>query len=54
MASPPHGVTALLQDWRGGDAGALDQLVPIVDAELHRQGQRYLARAWLKRELGRR
>ena len=44
MATPPHGVTGLLQAWGGGDAGALDQLVPIVYEELHRQAQRYLRR----------
>ena len=44
MATPPHGVTGLLQAWGGGDAAALDQLVPIVYEELHRQAQRYLRR----------
>jgi RNA polymerase sigma-70 factor, ECF subfamily len=44
MATPPQGVTGLLQAWGGGDAAALDQLVPIVYEELHRQAQRYLRR----------
>jgi RNA polymerase sigma factor (TIGR02999 family) len=44
MATPPHGVTGLLQAWSGGDAAALEQLVPIVYEELHRQAQRYLQR----------
>jgi ECF sigma factor len=44
MATPPHGVTGLLQAWGGGDAAALDQLVPIVYEELRRQAQRYLRR----------
>jgi len=29
-------VTAMLKAWRSGDAGALDRLVPLVHAELHR------------------
>ena len=29
-------VTRLLVAWRDGDAAALDQLVPLVEAELHR------------------
>jgi RNA polymerase sigma factor (TIGR02999 family) len=44
MATPPQGVTALLQSWAGGDAGALERLVPIVYQELHRQAHRYLQR----------
>lgn len=38
-------VTALLVRWRGGDREALDALMPLVYAELHR-----LARTYLKRE----
>ena len=34
MASPD--VTALLRAWAGGDASALDRLVPIVYRELHK------------------
>ena len=44
MATPGHDVTGLLQAWVGGDAAALDRLVPIVYDELHRQAQRYLRR----------
>jgi RNA polymerase sigma factor (TIGR02999 family) len=44
MAIPDQGVTGLLQAWGGGDAAALDQLVPLVYAELRRQAQRYLSR----------
>ena len=44
MATPERGVTGLLQAWGGGDPAALDQLVPIVYQELHRQAQRYLQR----------
>jgi len=37
MASPARGqVTQLLLAWRGGDRGALDELVPLVYTELRR------------------
>ena len=36
-------ITALLQAWRQGDSSALEQLVPLVEAELHRLAHRYLA-----------
>jgi len=29
-------VTALLREWHGGDDGALNRLVPLVEGELHR------------------
>ena len=38
----PQEVTQLLQAWRDGDQAALGQLVPLVEAELHRLAQRYL------------
>ena len=41
----PHDVTRLLQAWSDGDEAALDQLVPLVEAELRR-----LARACMGRE----
>ena len=41
----PEQVTRLLVAWREGDGLALDQLVPLVDAEL-----RQLARQYLRRE----
>lgn len=44
-SSPSHDVTALLVDWRHGDAAALERLVPLVYAEL-----RKLAGAQLRRE----
>jgi hypothetical protein len=31
-----HQVTGLLQAWRGGDQAALDQLMPVIYAELRR------------------
>jgi RNA polymerase sigma-70 factor, ECF subfamily len=37
-------VTALLLAWSGGDQTALDQLIPVVHAELKRIARRYVAR----------
>lgn len=46
MTSPDgRTVTGLLRAWTGGDAAALDQLIPIVDGEL-----RKLARVYMSRE----
>lgn len=39
-----HEVTALLLAWNSGDEAALDQLIPIVHAELHRLAHRCLRR----------
>jgi RNA polymerase sigma-70 factor (ECF subfamily) len=45
MADPStHDVTELLEAWRGGDEGALERLVPLVHAELHRLARRYMGR----------
>jgi RNA polymerase sigma factor (TIGR02999 family) len=44
-ASVPEGVTQLLLQWRGGDASALDRLIPLVYRQL-----RTLARQCLRRE----
>jgi len=41
-APSPAGVTGLLVAWRGGDAGALDRLLPLVYAELRRVAHRYM------------
>jgi RNA polymerase sigma-70 factor (ECF subfamily) len=41
----PGAVTELLQAWSGGDDSALEQLLPLVEAELRR-----LARAYMGRE----
>ena len=38
-------ITQLLTAWSDGDRAALDQLMPLVDAELHR-----LARSYMRRE----
>jgi RNA polymerase sigma factor (TIGR02999 family) len=47
MSSKHHepGVTELLQAWSEGDDDALEQLIPLVEAEL-----RGLARAYMRRE----
>ncbi|SRR6266542_3403651 len=45
MATPAPGVTELLLAWSDGDDDALEQLVPLVEAELRR-----LARAYMRRE----
>ena len=37
-------VTQLLLDWCDGDREALDQLIPLVYDELHRQAERYMRR----------
>ncbi len=39
-----HEVTQLLQAWSGGDEAALEKLVPLVHAELHRLAKRYMGR----------
>jgi RNA polymerase sigma-70 factor (ECF subfamily) len=36
-------ITNLLQAWRAGDQGALEQLIPLVYGELHRLAQHYMA-----------
>jgi len=40
--SDPGKITELLLAWSGGDASALDKLVPLVYAELHRLARRYM------------
>lgn len=43
MSSPqPHEVTQLLLAWSNGDRGALDRLIPLVSAELHRLAHHYM------------
>jgi RNA polymerase sigma-70 factor, ECF subfamily len=41
--APSHDVTRLLAKWKDGDEAALQQLVPIVHAELRRLAQRQMA-----------
>ena len=40
--SASHEVTQLLLAWSAGDQAALEQLMPLVYAELHRQAKRYM------------
>ena len=42
MAAIPEDVTQLLQSWSNGHREALDRLVPLVYAELHRLAQGYM------------
>ena len=43
-ALPQQQVTQLLSDWRGGDASALEKLIPLVQPELQRLAHRYMSR----------
>ncbi len=43
-AASPQEVTQLLAAWTDGDEGALEQLVPIIHAELRRLAKHYLKR----------
>ena len=40
----PHEVTELLLAWNQGEQAALDRLVPLVQAELHRLARGYMGR----------
>jgi RNA polymerase sigma factor (TIGR02999 family) len=42
--SANHEVTELLQKWSGGDQAALEELTPVIYAELHRIAKRYMSR----------
>ena len=37
-------ITRLLREWRGGDGGALERLIPLVHDELHELAGRHLSR----------
>jgi RNA polymerase sigma factor (TIGR02999 family) len=39
-----HKITRILGEWRDGKRDALDELIPLVYNELHRQAKRYLRR----------
>jgi len=41
---PEHEITQLLAEWRDGNQAALDDLYPLVYAELHRLARRYMSR----------
>jgi RNA polymerase sigma factor (TIGR02999 family) len=38
-----HEITQLLRAWSDGDRAALDELIPLVQAELHRLARRYMS-----------
>ena len=38
-----HDVTGLLQAWRGGDRRALEDLIPLLNRELHRIAKHHMA-----------
>jgi RNA polymerase sigma factor (TIGR02999 family) len=42
-ASPQQQVTRLLCDWRGGDPGALEKLIPLVQPQLRRLAHHYMS-----------
>ncbi len=44
IAAEPQQVTQLLGQWRGGDASALGQLIPLVQPELQRLARHYMSR----------
>ncbi|HLM59389.1 MAG TPA: sigma-70 family RNA polymerase sigma factor [Pyrinomonadaceae bacterium] len=44
MAVEDQNVTELLKKWSGGDAAALDELTPLIYAELHRIAKNYMRR----------
>lgn len=41
---PPTDVTGLLQKWTAGDKSAIDQLTPLIYAEVHKLAHRHLRR----------
>ena len=43
-AAAPGAVTELLRAWSDGDRGALERLVPLVEAELRRLARGYMGR----------
>ena len=44
MADENQDVTELLRKWSGGDAFALEELTPLIYAELYRIAKRYMSR----------
>ena len=40
----PDEITDLVRAWSNGDSAALERLIPLIDAELHRIARRYLER----------
>ncbi len=43
MVSPQQ-VTVLLEEWSQGNEAALNELIPLVEAELHRLARQYISR----------
>lgn len=43
MVSPQQ-VTVLLEEWSHGNEAALDELIPLVEVELHRLARQYMSR----------
>lgn len=43
-AESTHEITELLQKWSGGDQAALEELTPVIYAELHRIAGNYMKR----------
>lgn len=44
MTAENENVTELLKKWSGGDTDALEELTPVIYAELHRIAKRYMNR----------
>jgi RNA polymerase sigma factor (TIGR02999 family) len=44
VATRESGVSRLLREWNQGDQAALEQLIPLVHAELHQLARSYFAR----------
>ena len=44
VTAPPNEVTQLLINWSNGDQAALEELIPLVQADLRRRARHYLAR----------
>ena len=44
MTAPPSEITELLVRWSNGDSAALERLLPLVEAELHRLAHSYMRR----------
>jgi RNA polymerase sigma-70 factor, ECF subfamily len=51
MPHDPREITVLLKTWRGGDAGALDRLTPLVYNELRQIAGRYVVKERIDRQL---
>ncbi len=43
-ASPQQQITGLLREWRSGEPGALEKLIPLIQPELQRLAHHYMSR----------